>query len=228
MRDSTIVCFVGVDGSGKSTLSRSLYEELRKQKYDVTYTWWLEAESSVFRKGIRGLFNTSGENLNKLAHEPSPRNRSSLANGLLKLYPWAVILDYLGFGIMKTRIPCRRGSKRILLFDRYYFDTIFALCQEFDIPDNTRESLVKIFRIFVPDPDILYVIDVPPEISHSRKPEEILSIQNARALWENQQNVNNFIISKLENTQIFRMDNSGDLDRMEKRILLHTLKYLRS
>lgn len=50
-----LICFIGIDGSGKSTLSGYLFEELKKSGYKVSYTWWLEGEDSLLRRLLRRI-----------------------------------------------------------------------------------------------------------------------------------------------------------------------------
>jgi thymidylate kinase len=59
MKESIVIYFMGMDGSGKSTLSSYLHGELKRRGYDVRRVWWLEGENSVPRKLLRVIGGNS-------------------------------------------------------------------------------------------------------------------------------------------------------------------------
>jgi len=186
MKKGIFICFIGIDGSGKSTLSRYLYEVLKKRGYNVSYMWWLEGEDSLLRRVLRRIGKSKHLNLkcndntnsSKAVHKDKPITTKIFR----ALYPKIVLLDYLRFGIVKAWLPKMIGRSKIIIFDRFFYDVIIALSKEFDFPDFRRARLFKLYSKLLPNPDLIFIIDVPPEVSYLRKKEEIKRIDNTREL----------------------------------------------
>ncbi len=219
MKKITIICFLGVDGSGKSTLSNYLFNEIKKS-YNVSYTWWLEAENSIIRKLIRKIGNTPNSSLKVHNSNKELNNNDNLKSKLFKkVYPKIVLLDYIIFGIKKTWIPYISAKNKILIFDRYYYDVILALSEEFDFSKKSKLNLYKLFKRLFPDPDIIFVIEVPPEITYLRKEDEIKSIKNAELIKAKYDK----IYSLLNPKKTIKIDNTKELDYVKSKIMKITL-----
>lgn len=219
MKKITIICFLGVDGSGKSTLSNYLFNEIEKS-YNVSYTWWLEAENSIIRKLIRKIGNSPNSSSKATDYHKKINNKDNLKNKLYKtIYPQIVLLDYIIFGIKKTWIPYISNKNKILIFDRYYYDVILALSEEFDFSKKTKLNVYKLFKRLFPDPDITFVIEVPPEITYLRKEDEIKSIKNAELIKAKYDK----IYSLLSPRKTIKIDNTKELDYVKSKIMKITL-----
>ena len=96
MKKINIICFLGVDGSGKSTLSNYLFNKLRESS-DVSYTWWLEAENTLLRKIIRKIGNTvNNDKLNEIDSDKGDKKQFNHKNKFFGFfYPRIVLLDYI-------------------------------------------------------------------------------------------------------------------------------------
>lgn len=218
-----IIVFMGMDGSGKSTLSQSLIDTLQAKGFQVTYIWWLEGESTILRKIIRGglkIWRKDGYNQPKDAK--SSRKVTVWNHILQQVYPRLVLLDYLIFGIIKTRILKRR---EIRIFDRYYYDVIFALSKEFQLSSSAQEHFLSIYKRFIPDPDLLFIFDIPPEVAYNRKREEFQTLEDAYNAWNTSKHVCEFVEDNA-NTCIVRIDNSGEIEVSKREIISATLKKL--
>lgn len=214
---------MGMDGSGKSTLAKCLINDLHAKGFHVKYTWWLEGESTLLRKIIR-----SGLNVWKKDISASPGSIETLQSGknkksiFLMLYPRLVLLDYLIFGIMKTRIL---GRAEIVVFDRYYYDVLFALSKEFQLPVSTQSYFLSAFKRFIPDPDLIFILNVSPEIAYGRKKEEFKTLENAYLTWNRSNTVYEFVESNTHAT-IMKVDNSREIELSRYEMLNATLKIL--
>lgn len=219
MKKCNMICFVGVDGSGKSTLSNYLFNELNK-KFNVSYTWWLESENSFIRKLIRRIGNSSNKKLYEHNYKKKINNKYSFKSKIIKfIYPKIVLFDYIIFGIKKTWIPRILNKKKIMIFDRYYYDVILALSEEFDFDEKTKLNTYKLFKRLFPDPDVIFVIEVPPEVAYMRKKDEIISIQNAEFIKFKYEE----IYSLLDSKKTIKIDNTKELDNIKAKILKITL-----
>jgi dTMP kinase len=170
MKKGVFICFIGIDGSGKSTLSRYLYEELKRRNYNVSYTWWLEGEDSLLRRLLRRIGKSKYSNLESDANNSNKKNKdeSMLTKMFQVLYPKLVLLDYLRFGMVKAWIPKIMGRGKIIIFDRFVYDVVLAISKEFGFSDAKRARLSKIYSRLLPNPDLIFIIDVPPEVSYLR------------------------------------------------------------
>ncbi len=171
MKRGTLICFTGIDGSGKTTLSKYLVEEMSKQRIKTKYLWWLEAENSIFRKFLR-FIGHRGKNREKQNYNGAKKIVKFPIIGAA--YQYFVLLDYLRQTIFKVSLPLIFGE--VIVCDRYIYDTIIAFSIEFDYSEEKFQRMLKIFGHLVPKPDILFLIDVPTNVALQRK-KDIPSIE---------------------------------------------------
>ena len=229
MRETIEIYFMGMDGSGKSTLSSYLHDELKDKRYDVKRVWWLEGENSVQRKLLRMI---GGSSLLRFDVSPDQAGISALGEQrplLTKIftavYPRLVLLDYTIFGIWKIWVPKMIAKERILIFDRYIYDVIYSLSQEFGYPPAKRVSLFRRYARLLPVPDKIFLIEVPPDMALSRKKEEMVSAENAKALWEHHQELFRSVDNLFPGSCIV-IDNTRDVEIVKKEILEQVLSFV--
>jgi len=229
MKKGIFICFIGIDGSGKSTLSRYLYEVLKKSGYNVSYTWWLEGEDSLLRRMLRRIGKSKHLNLkcndNANSSKAVHKDKSITTKIFRALYPKIVLLDYLRFGLMKAWLPKIVNRNKIIIFDRFFYDTILALSKEFDYPDSKRARLFKLYSKLLPNPDLIFIIDVPPEVSYLRKKEEIESVENAKTVWAIYQELYP-MLNDLASGKIMKINNTQEIEIVKAEILKATLDFL--
>ncbi|MCM1567460.1 MAG: hypothetical protein NC238_16250 [Dehalobacter sp.] len=222
MSKTRLICFFGIDGSGKSTLSGYLRDELKSRQYNVTYTWWLEGENTFIRKLIRPRHSKAGP-----AYEQKAGDKKKSVTKTIKwsIYQRIVLFDYLLFGITKLWLPRMTTKSRVQILDRYMYDVIFSLYKEFNMSARRRDVLFRIYHFLLPKPDIILLIDVPPEVTFERKRHEILSIDAARATYSNYQDLYK-IIDSLNPGKAIRIDNTRELEIVKRDILNKALALL--
>jgi thymidylate kinase len=170
MRSRAIV-FVGMDGAGKSTLSRALESDLLKDGLEVRHIWVLENEQSLLRRLLR-TGSSLGSPVSLQSHQ-IPGTLTAPSGYLLsfsrKIYPAVVVLDYLVYGLLHLQLPFLWGRNKVWIFDRYFFDIILSLSEEFNLGDAQTALIWSFLGGTFPDPDIIFFIDVEPEVAVSRK-----------------------------------------------------------
>jgi thymidylate kinase len=219
---TVLICFFGIDGSGKSTLSGYLRDELIRRHYDVTYTWWLEGENTFIRKLIRPKRKKGNPTLKQKNGE----NKKSFTRAIMwSVYQRIVLFDYLLFGITKLWLPRLTTKSKVQILDRYMYDVIFSLYKEFNMSERRRDFLFLAYHFLLPKPDMILLIDVPPEVTFERKRHEILSIDAARVTYSNYQELYR-IINSLNPGKAVRIDNTRELEIVKRDILNRALALL--
>ena len=205
-RRQCLICLIGPDGSGKSTLSKGILDQCS----DLFGT-------SLYFHGHFGYIPELTRILPRFLHAPS----ETLVLGRRKKNRAARVLMYLmmsyyaaGYGIGFALLSVKRKSSRLVVFDRYFYD--YAIQDERISPDD------RIFRIlcqFVPKPDLIIWPSAPATIIHGRKPE--LPI----AEIERQENACRTVIGVFPGGHA--IENSGPVDAATvevRRILLAAMK----
>lgn len=169
MKSCIFICFVGIDGSGKTLQAERLAESLKSQHVDCTYTWC--------RYSPR-LLNP----INKLTKRLIRRKKcgagyagfTSSKRGILRkpIIGWVwlnlSLIDYLlqvrsCFG----RVP---SGTRVLICDRFIYDMLADLAINYDrrgegVMKLARHPLIRLF----PKPREVFFLDVPPDVAWDRK-----------------------------------------------------------
>ena len=63
-------------------------------------------------------------------------------------------------------------KKHIIIFDRYIYDIIYSLTNEFDLNSNIKKIINKIYLKLFFTPNIIYYINVNENIAYKRKRNE--------------------------------------------------------
>ncbi len=173
------ICFVGIDGSGKTTLAKALIEKAKTQGIEIKYTW-CKFESSVFKFLIwlKNLFIVREKDWKRNYEQSLTIKKGLFQKPLARaLYEWFLLPSYWFQVIRKVYIPLRLG--RNVLSDRYVYDTVVDLAIDLDYSEQAMTSrLGQILRL-VPRPDLIFYVDVPEQTAFARK-EDVPSIQFLR------------------------------------------------
>lgn len=156
-----VICFIGTDGSGKSTIIDTIKPSLETKfnggvYYEHLRPNYLPSIASIFRRSVS--FN-----------EPVVDPHSSPQSGfLVSFVRWSYyMLDYtLGYFIKV--FPKLKANSCVWVFDRYYYDYFID-------PIRLRVKLPKLILKFgqfiISEPDIIICLGTDPQIIHKRKPE---------------------------------------------------------
>jgi len=175
------IVFVGMDGAGKSTLSHTLGSDLRNRGMDVCHIWVLENEQSLLRRFLRRIAPATFTRHSTQMTEPGITRSSSGWTGSLfrRLYPAIVTVDYMVYGLVRIRLPSLWSRHRVWIFDRYFFDVILSLSDEFNLTTGQSTRMWSLLGVVFPVPDIIFFIDVEPEVALGRKPDAYPSLDAA-------------------------------------------------
>ncbi|KUG21153.1 MAG: hypothetical protein KO206_03095 [Methanomicrobiaceae archaeon] len=172
MRRGTLICLTGIDGSGKTTLSQYLIDDLNRHGREAAYVYG-RYQPRLLLPAIalaRRLFFPDTDRTRDYTGF-SRKKRSAVRKHLLlsNLYAKLLLSEYCLQLAFRVSLPLLLSRKAIVC-DRYILDTIVTdLAVDFDYsPDDIRSAHERIQARF-PRPDITVVIDLPEEIAFWRK-----------------------------------------------------------
>ena len=134
-----LIYVMGIDGSGKSTVSEHLAERLREQGYTV-HVEWLRF-NHVLSKPLLGLCRLVG--LTRYETHDGIRvgyhdfHRSRVISWLFVLFQYLDALRVKHFKIL----PRIKGEKDVLILDRYVYDILVDVMVDTGL-DSLRESRI--------------------------------------------------------------------------------------
>lgn len=167
------VCFIGIDGTGKTFLARNLVNRMSKEGMLVSYTWG-GYEMLITRIGLElaKRILSSRKSLNGPREPQRKREFSFLSESVLSrdsikgFYKYLVLLEYLPQILLKIKV--KLFFKRSVLCDRYIYDAIVNMSASLNHSEGVFERNLKILRLF-PKPNLIFLVDVEEEIAFDRK-----------------------------------------------------------
>lgn len=229
-----IVAFLGSDGSGKSTLIKEIEKKLSKNiDIKTVYLGSGDGKSSIMRSPLLivykilqniGILNPKARSLSVTEKNKVEYKEKKVGMIFRKLgkIPWAITLSSERLSKIKKIIKLRnRGF--FIVTDRYPQNQIIG---SQDGPKLKKEvtSKNKILSLFarleqrsykiaeINQPDLLFRLQVKPEVATARKPKEVTAIKSK---------ISTEIINslKFEKSRIFDIDVNRDVDLIIKDIL---------
>lgn len=172
MTPGVMICIIGIDGSGKTTLARALVTRLQRAGYDAGYVYGrvqpllsrvLMWAGRVFV--VKGKKHEIFENYD----DYSARKRQAFENGIFAgIFTWSLLFDQIVQGNLKFRLGLFTG--RCIVCDRYVYDTVLTdIAPDRKFSGRDARDLIEFAFRTVPRPDITLLVDVPEEIAFGRK-----------------------------------------------------------
>ena len=164
-----LICFMGIDGSGKTTQAKKLVGALEPQGIRSKYVWNVcrPIITKPFIVLARALF-FRGKGPFQNYTEFSSTKRGLFKNPLVSwVYQRLLLFDYLCLSLITIKFPLMLG--RTVVCDRYVYDMVVGLAVDFNYSDGKIKGVVKNLLYLLPKPDILFLIDLPEEEGYQRK-----------------------------------------------------------
>lgn len=196
LRKGILVAFEGIDGAGKTTQARLLHDALKEAGVGVT----------VSKEPTNGKWGS-------LIRESASNGRLSVDDEL----------EYLTKDrkehVAKLIEPSLRDGKVVIL-DRYFYSTI-----AYQGARGADKAVVQSTMLeFAPEPDLVFVLDLPPSLSISRisesrgeTPNFFEDIENLKAVRE----VFNSLCEEDESGRMVRMDGTASIQHVRMQVLQH-------
>jgi len=206
------VAISGLDGSGKTKHSEALQNAFKTCEINPVYIWSRAGSLPITRFVLKFVkYFKSGKYIkieNSLIKEESylPKNQLTI-----KLWRMINTIDLILYYFFRFNIPLILG--KVVIADRYICDSIIDL--EFVGKSNNFDRILyKVLKILTPTPNILFLLDLNPDIILVRGCDEAkVELVNRRKYYK-------MIMSK---TNTIIIDNSNPFDEVSGRILNFTL-----
>ena len=204
-----LICFTGIDGSGKTTLSKALVEMLNKNSIKCKYVYG-RIEPFISRVFIwvgRKLFLRGKDAFGNYIEYSNIKRAAMKRNSFLStIYQNILLFDYSLQLLFKIRIPLILGKN--IVCDRYVYDTIIDLSVDMEFSGSEMRDLIKKLFYIAPKPDIVFLIDLLEEIAFQRKKDtpSIEYLKERRKAY----------FSIINEEEIVVLDGSKSLDKLKE------------
>jgi len=161
---SFLICFTGVDGSGKTTHAKFLKEYLEEHGYSCRYVWgasrpFLSYFFFAFTR-VLGYWKHTKKNAYTDPLEYAPRLLSAKFGKVWRLF---LFIDYQLKALAKIRLPLLVG--KVVICDRYFYD----LLMELQVSNVSSEKFTSALSKSMPEPLVTFLMGVPDTLARSRR-----------------------------------------------------------
>lgn len=164
-----LICFIGVDGSGKTTQAKALHESLARTGIKTRYVW-IRFEPKLIKPLVamaKGLFFRGKDVFSDYAGYVKTKRNLSQNTVLLTTYQYLLLLDYFLQIFQRVKVPLMRGE--VIVCDRYIHDTVADLAVDYGYSDEETQKLLRSYLRLFPNPDLVFLLDLPEQLAYQRK-----------------------------------------------------------
>jgi len=188
MRKGYLICFVGVDGSGKTTHAKSLANFLAQNGFSCVYIWgaFRPILSYPFFALTRMLGYWKGTKRDAYTDplEFAPIQFRQKLGSLWRL------LIFIDFQIKVLAIRIFLAFKKLIVCDRYVYDILMEL----KLSKLYNHRFGNLLCKTVPEPLVTFLLDVPEEVATTRRPITIENFSAKREAFKNMVKLYNFVV----------------------------------
>jgi thymidylate kinase len=177
------VALIGLDGSGKTTISRRLETELGLPVASIymgvnMYSSRVMLPHMRLIRFVRQRMRADDPNLRSDIRRVKPQPKTAVRRTVASIRSGLRLAGWLAeesYRLFVARRHTRRG--RVVVFDRHFFADFYA--EQVAAPPASPRPFARRIHGFVlrhvyPRPDLAVYLDAPPEVVYARKPEGTL------------------------------------------------------
>ena len=160
-----LICIIGIDGSGKTTLSNKVTDLLTQHEVrnKHIYLGWRHFDSTPFKTIATLIKKNRGGSFNAVNNNRVTTQKIMYAG----LFKFAVMIDYYLTTIPRILIPLL--TRTTVVCDRYFFDVLINTGVDLSESEDKIYRSIYRWRHVFPKPALLILLDVPVEVAYERK-----------------------------------------------------------
>lgn len=169
------VVIIGPDGSGKTTLSKMILDEVKNKKSCFAKGHYLHGRFGIIPNLSR--INGKKENTKVMSFEQVDEEQTIVKHSKLRIFLYMAyyLLDYI---IGRVILKKMKFGNIIIVADRFYYDYFYQ-----DSFCNYPVIMKMIYKFLAPKPDLFVYLKADSSIIYNRKPElpiERIQLQQQR------------------------------------------------
>ena len=206
-----VIYVMGIDGSGKTTVSEYLAEQIRARGYRVNILWL--RFNHVFSKPLLGLCRILGltryQSYDGIRVGYHDFYRSRIISWL---FVFGQYLDALRVKYFKI-LPHIKADKSVLILDRYVYDILVDVMVDTRISGLDKGRMGRKFKKLLPPGTLILMVD--------RELSEILEVRPEGKVDENFETRYQFYKNMDENDGVTTIKNDGSLGDLLRKAAFH-------
>ena len=188
-----LICFTGIDGSGKTTHARALLKFLKKNGYSCVYVWgaFRPILSYTFFASTRlfGYWKIIRKNAFTNPLEYAPKKVAKNFSWVMRLF---FFIDFQIKTLLKIRLPLLLGKN--IICDRYFYDLLIEL----ELINLSSKNFVYLMLRTLPQPLITFLMDANENAINKRRNFSLKELQSKRKIFLRMGKSFNFIVINSE------------------------------
>lgn len=199
LRRSCLVCFTGVDGSGKSTHAKSLVKYLQSEGYSCKYVWGaFRPVLSYFFFAFTRLLGFWTVTRKDAYTNPLEKADKKLVGSLGAIWRLFLFVDFEIGTSLRIRLPLLLG--KIVVCDRYFYDMLMDLY----VTHTYSSTFALLVSKTVPKPLVAFLLDAPEGVIEKRREFSLEELRAKRMILLKLANV--FSLVKIDSSEDFRVN----------------------
>jgi dTMP kinase len=213
-----IIVFTGIDGSGKTTHAKLLTKYLNERGVTSRYVHLLEPNFKIAEWMSERIGRKVLSKENELFSKKGSGVRQKFTRRLMKALGLLFLLRGMYQSWMKL---IRNRDFSVMVFDRYAYDDFIRTLWKYG---DSFEGLALSLMIFIPRPDLVFNLTLPPEEAWRREKESNTNLEQHKQ----KKNYHDYFVNKIrQKTKVIEIDtNTESIEKAQEEIRSIALKEL--
>lgn len=212
LKNGALICFIGIDGSGKTIHSLNLCKELLMKRVKCVYIRPRYAPIKFIPSVLRRWMSKHIHMSPRLLTIPSEDHRPYKSGRALRI---PLTLSFLMYTFLTYLLIIKpQLDRNIIVCDRYFFDWFYNLW---------GKASVALTRL-LPKPDLVFLLDAPVAVAFSR----MRDIGDKSVSPEYYKSLRDWYLVLARQRGFFVIDSSGDFEKTRELVLNRIIVSLRS